>query len=168
MKRLNLFSKESTSYSRFLNKKHSLPYNIKKYYTKINVPFHHFLSDAQHGASSIFKGKLTCVLFSCIGGLFTILSLLIYLKTTNYTCHSYLGNCYLLKLTVNMMSCLFAGAAFFTGHFFHPETTTIKNTANRWIEKGKRIANILYKHICKIRSLSSNSFHSFPTKFDRS
>lgn len=123
----------STSYSQFLSMKQTHSFEettgtfIDQEFFKRFVSFHY-----QHIYLNKKKqNRIYQILFFSFGLLFSILSLLIFFKTTNPTSHIYFKNGMALKYYINYGCILLSAGAFGIGLFTQPEKEAMKDLVYR-------------------------------------
>lgn len=135
----NLIKSESTSYSQFLKHKPLVEDAIDINFFKRSVSLHY----QHHYAAKKRHNSLYRFVFFGFSLMFCVFGVLIFFKTINPACSIYLGNCSLIKNSVNALCMLLSIGSFFIGYKIHPEKEAIKHLV-------KKIENELYspaKHL---------------------
>lgn len=122
----------STSYSQFLQAKHSVQVlndhiksavDIEFFKNSISLHYQHLYRSAKT------KNTFYRMIFFGFSLLFVVLGLMMFFKTTNPICSIYLGNCSVIKNEVNFLCGLFSVGAFTLGMVIHPEKEALKHIA---------------------------------------
>ncbi|MDP1814657.1 MAG: hypothetical protein Q8K92_09445 [Leadbetterella sp.] len=152
----------NTSYSQFLKQNASL----KDKLAEVKVlneslleidTFQRFARvDSTHLESKI---KLKSIsyrnIFFGISIFYFILSVIIYLKTTNFACGWYFGDCSMIKEYINGVCLFLAISAYSIGLWFKPETISIKELIGKVETKFSESSYLITKKVVEtLKSLS--------------